>query len=65
MDFFNSTGIAEQVLDALHTPRSQLPLRVAACRTAQDYSVGKGLAAYHRLLAEALESQLVRRTLQA
>ncbi|MCY1271802.1 PEP-CTERM/exosortase A-associated glycosyltransferase [compost metagenome] len=65
VDFFNSTGIAEQVLDALHAPRSQLPLRVAARHTAQDYSVGKGLAAYHRLLAEALESQPVRRTLQA
>lgn len=53
VDFFDPSAIADRTLEALHNPRNQLPLRVAARRTAQDYSVAKGLAAYHQLLAEA------------
>lgn len=53
VDFFDPAAIAERALEALQAPRRHLPLRVAARRTAQSYSVAKGLMAYHQLLAEA------------
>lgn len=58
VDFFSPPAIARQVLDVLRT--RPLSIREAARRTAEGYSVEKGLIAYHQLLADALESAPLR-----
>lgn len=53
VDFFDSVAMADQVLAVLHQPDAHMHLREAARRTAQGYSIARGLTAYHSLLADA------------
>ncbi|WP_440467046.1 glycosyltransferase family 4 protein [Pseudomonas sp. YH-1] len=56
VDFFDTQGIADQVLQALNSPQTQQALRAEARETACRYSVEAGLTGYRELIAEALSA---------
>ncbi|MDM0035222.1 glycosyltransferase family 4 protein [Variovorax sp. J22P271] len=53
VDFFDVQGIAHKVLEVLHSPQRQIPLRANARETAARYGIRRGIEAYRRLLFEA------------
>jgi glycosyltransferase involved in cell wall biosynthesis len=50
VDFFDVQGLAHKVLEVLHSPQRQIPLRAKARETAARYGVRRGVEAYRSLL---------------
>lgn len=55
--FFDVQGLAHKVLDVLHSPQRQIPLRANARETAARYGVRRGIEAHRSLLFGAAQQR--------